>query len=56
MDYAVRIYHLNEYLIQHKKYTLADGLSLPTVWNCWMRNCINHFRATAWSLSSWEPR
>ncbi len=24
MDYAVRIYHLNEYLIQHKKYTLAD--------------------------------
>ena len=24
MDYAVRIYHLNEYLIKQKKYTLAD--------------------------------
>ncbi len=24
MDYAVRIYHLNEYLIQQKKFTLAD--------------------------------
>ena len=24
MDYAVRIYHLNEYLLKQKKYTLAD--------------------------------
>ena len=24
MDYAVRIYHLNEYLLKQKKFTLAD--------------------------------
>lgn len=24
MDFSVRIYHLNEYLIQQKKYSLAD--------------------------------